>query len=257
MADLKIASYNVNGIRAATKKGLLTWISETAPDLICFQEMRSSEKDMPKELAELNYIQYHQIAQKKGYSGVSIFSTSPANTIHYGIGVDWIDEEGRVLTAEYDEFRLVSSYFPSGTTGDVRQDMKMEFLSHFMDFAMALKEDGKPTIITGDFNICHLDIDIHNPDKQHNTSGFLPEERSWVTQLLSKGYADAFRELHPTLRDTYSWWSYRAGAKARNKGWRIDYHMVSETMIQRILEAEIESKWDMSDHAPVTVTYRF
>ena len=177
MADLKIASYNVNGIRAATKKGLLTWISETAPDLICFQEMRSSEKDMPKELAELNYIQYHQIAQKKGYSGVSIFSTSPANTIHYGIGVDWIDEEGRVLTAEYDEFRLVSSYFPSGTTGDVRQDMKMEFLSHFMDFAMALKEDGKPTIITGDFNICHLDIDIHNPDKQHNMSGFLPEER--------------------------------------------------------------------------------
>jgi exodeoxyribonuclease III len=135
--------------------------------------------------------------------------------------------------------------------------MKMEFLSHFMDFAMALKEDGKPTIITGDFNICHLDIDIHNPDKQHNTSGFLPEERSWVTQLLSNGYADAFREIHPSLRDTYSWWSYRAGSKARNKGWRIDYHMVSETMIQRIIEAEIESKWDMSDHAPVTITYRF
>lgn len=209
MSDLKIASYNVNGIRAATRKGLVSWIKESAPDLICFQEMRSTQEDMPKELAELDYHQYHEIAQKKGYSGVSIFSTTPANAIHYGIGVDWIDNEGRVLTAEYDEFRLVSAYFPSGTTGDVRQDMKMEFLDHFMDFATDLKRDEKPTIITGDFNICHLEIDIHNPEKQHKTSGFLPEERAWVSNLLSSGYSDAFREIHPTLEEVYSWWSYR------------------------------------------------
>ena len=257
MSDVKIASYNVNGIRAATRKGLYSWIEESSPDLICFQEMRSTEQDMPKLLAELNYNKYHEIAQKKGYSGVSIFSTNPANAILNGIGVNWIDDEGRVLTAEYDDFRLVSAYFPSGTAGDLRQDMKMEFLNHFLRFAIDLKRDGKPTIIAGDFNICHLDIDIHNPDKQHKTSGFLPEERAWVTQLLSIGYADAFRKIHPTLKNAYSWWSYRAGSKARNKGWRIDYHMVSDTMIERILEAKIESKWNMSDHAPVTITYRF
>ena len=257
MSHLKIASYNVNGIRAATKKGLVSWIKECSPDLICFQEMRSTQEDMPKDVAELDYYQYHEIAQKKGYSGVSIFSTTPANAIQNGIGVDWIDNEGRVLTAEYDEFRLVSAYFPSGTTGDVRQDMKMEFLDYFMDFATNLKQDGKPTIITGDFNICHLEVDIHNPEKQHKTSGFLPEERAWVSNLLSIGYSDAFRKIHPTLEGVYSWWSYRAGSKARNKGWRIDYQMVSDSIAERILEANIETKWNLSDHAPVTITYRF
>jgi len=132
MSDVKIASYNVNGIRAAMRKGLYSWIEESSPDFICFQEMRSTEQDMSKLLAELNYNKYHEIAHKKGYSGVSIFSRTPANAILNGLGVNWIDDEGRVLTAEYDDFRLVSAYFPSGTMGDLRQDMKMEFLDHFL-----------------------------------------------------------------------------------------------------------------------------
>ena len=134
MSDVKIASYNVNGIRAATRKGLYSLDRRILSDFICFQEMRSTEQDMPTILAELNYNKYHEIAQKKGYSGVSIFSTTPANAILNGIGVNWIDDEGRVLTAEYDDFRLVSAYFPSGTTGDLRQDMKMKFLDHFLRF---------------------------------------------------------------------------------------------------------------------------
>ena len=252
---LKISSYNINGVRAAHRKGFIEWVNQSNPDIICIQELRADETQLPDEIKELDYQQYIVSAEKKGYSGVAIFSKNEASDIKIGIGVDWIDSEGRVITAEYDNFRLVSAYFPSGTTGDVRQEMKMKFLSDFIKWGKQFVGDSKPTIICGDFNICHLEIDIHNPDKQHKTSGFLPEERKWVTDFLATGYEDVFRKIHPTKTDVYSWWSYRAGSKGKNKGWRIDYQMGTPEIAGKAKEAFIEKEWDISDHAPVSVIY--
>lgn len=252
---LKISSYNINGIRAAHRKGFADWVSQSNPDIICIQELRADETQLPDEIKELNYHQYMVSAEKKGYSGVAVFSKHEAANIIHGMGVDWIDSEGRVITAEFDAFRIISAYFPSGTTGDIRQDMKMKFLGDFIEWSKQFVGDSKPTIICGDFNICHLDIDIHNPEKQHKTSGFLPEERQWVTDFLATGYEDVFRKIHPDKTDVYSWWSYRAGSKGKNKGWRIDYQMGTPEIAQKATEAIIEKECDISDHAPVTITY--
>ena len=255
MSVKTISSYNVNGIRAAVKKGLLSWLDQTSPDIICFQEIRASEVEVEASLPETVYHAYHAVAEKKGYSGVSIFSKEPAIKVERGLGVDWIDAEGRVILAEFETIIVVSAYFPSGTTGDVRQDMKMEFLEHMTRYATQLLKRNKPLLICGDFNICHKEIDIHNPSKQHKTSGFLPEERAWVDEFLNTGYYDAYRVRYPEKKDTYSWWSYRAGSKSRNKGWRIDYHMISSDLVSRVQDANMEKEWDMSDHVPVTITY--
>jgi len=252
---VKISSYNINGVRAAHRKGFIDWVQQSKPDIICIQELRADESQIPDEIKELDYHQYIVSAEKKGYSGVAIFSRQEVPEIKVGIGVDWIDGEGRVITAEYEKFRLVSAYFPSGTTGDVRQEMKMKFLGDFIEWGKQFVDDEKPTIICGDFNICHTEIDIHNPDKQHKTSGFLPEERAWVTEFLSTGYEDVFRKLHPGVQHLYSWWSYRAGSKGRNKGWRIDYQMGTPEIAGKAVEAVIEKEWDISDHAPVSITY--
>ncbi len=252
---LKISSYNINGVRAAHRKGLMTWIEKTSPDIICFQEFRADIDQVPDELKELEYHQAYYVAEKKGYSGVAIYSKKEPISVQEGIGVDWIDSEGRVLTYEFKDFRLVSVYIPSGSSGNQRQDLKMSFLKDFTAFGRKLSEDGKPTLICGDFNICHEEIDIHNPSKQHNNSGFLPEERKWVTDFLKLGYEDVFRNLHPGEGDIYSWWSYRAASKERNKGWRIDYHMATPELAKKAIEAYIEKDWDMSDHAPVTIIY--
>jgi exodeoxyribonuclease-3 len=251
----KISSYNVNGIRAAHRKGFIDWVGESRPDIICIQELRATEKQIPNDIKELEYQEYYHVAEKKGYSGVAIYSKEEPIRIETGIGVNWIDSEGRIIMAEYDKFRVFSVYAPSGTTGDVRQDMKMDFLDKFIQFGEQFTNDDKPSVFCGDFNICHTEIDIHNPDKQHKTSGFLPEERQWVSDFLDKGYEDVFRRLHPNKKDLYSWWSYRAASKDRNKGWRIDYHLATPNMAEVAIEAEIEKKWDLSDHAPVSISY--
>lgn len=251
----KISSYNVNGIRAAHRKGFVDWVEESNPDIICIQELRATEKQIPKDIRELNYHEHYHVAEKKGYSGVAIYSKAEPIRVETGIGVDWIDSEGRIIMAEYDKLRVFSVYAPSGTTGDVRQDMKMDFLEKFIQFGEQYTNNDKPSVFCGDFNICHTEIDIHNPDKQHKTSGFLPEERQWVSDFLEKGYEDVFRKLHPDKKDLYSWWSYRAASKERNKGWRIDYHLATPTLTEAAVEAEIEKKWDLSDHAPVSIRY--
>ena len=252
---LRISSYNINGVRAAHRKGILDWIGKSNPDIICFQELRASEDQIPGELKELGYFEAYHLAEKKGYSGVGIFSKQEPKAIQAGIGVEWIDAEGRVLMAEFENFRISSVYVPSGTTGDIRQDMKMSFLDDFISFGKKFTDDAKPTLFCGDFNICHEEIDIHNPDQQHNTSGFLPEERAWVSSFLETGYEDVFRNLHPGEKDLYSWWSYRAASKERNKGWRIDYHLATPGLAGKATEAFIERDWDISDHAPVTILY--
>ncbi|MEX0723089.1 MAG: exodeoxyribonuclease III [Gracilimonas sp.] len=252
---VKISSYNVNGIRAAHRKGFNDWVEESDPDIICIQELRALPGQIPDEIKTLDYYEAYHIAEKKGYSGVAIYSKSKPLNVVEGIGKDWIDAEGRVIMAEFESFRVFSVYAPSGTTGDVRQDMKMDFLDKFIRFGQQFVKDGKPAVFCGDFNICHTEIDIHNPSRQHKTSGFLPEERQWVTDFLKTGYEDVFRKLHPGKEDLYSWWSYRAASKERNKGWRIDYHLATPELAKKAVNAEIEMKWDLSDHAPVSIEY--
>lgn len=252
---IKISSYNVNGIRAAHRKGFVDWVEESNPDIICIQELRADEHQIPEEIKSLSYHQYIHVAEKKGYSGVAIYSKKEPLNIFEGIGTDWIDKEGRVLILEFDSFYVCSVYAPSGTTGDIRQDMKYKFLEDFHAFGEKYLNKEKDIVFCGDFNICHEAIDIHNPEKQHNASGFLPEERKWVTTFLKMGYQDVFRNLHENETDLYSWWSYRAASKERNKGWRIDYHLATEKLARKAIAAEIEMKWDISDHAPVSVVY--
>ncbi|MCH8567209.1 MAG: exodeoxyribonuclease III [Balneolales bacterium] len=257
MPDIKISTYNVNGIRAAERKGFSDWVKTSQPDIICLQETKAQEDQVPPEIMSLGYqhVNWHS-AVKKGYSGVAILSKPEPVRVESGIGIDWIDEEGRVLMHEYPDFILFSIYFPSGTTGDARQSLKMKFLDIFNGVADRLLSANKPFILCGDYNIAHTEIDIHDPVRNKNTSGFLPEEREWFSKFLEKGMVDVFREKNPDAREVYSWWSYRAASKSRNKGWRLDYHLASASLGEKAIEAEIERDWDMSDHAPVSVVYR-
>lgn len=252
---VKISSFNVNGIRAAHRKGFTDWVEEADPDIICIQELRAEKEQVPAKIRKLNYHETYHTADKKGYSGVAILSKEEPLRVQAGIGVDWIDSEGRILMAEFTELIVYSIYAPSGSSDDERQELKMEFLDHFLPFAQKHLSHDKPVVFCGDFNICHTEIDIHNPKRNANTSGFLPEEREWVTRLLQTGFEDVYRRLHEGETDLYSWWSYRAASKERNKGWRIDYHMSSPSLLEAAKEAVIEMEWDLSDHAPVTVTY--
>lgn len=252
-----ISSYNVNGIRAATKKGLAKWIRDTQPDIICLQELKADADQIPDEIRVLGYFEYYHSAEKKGYSGVGILSKIEPEQVEVGMGSDWIDSEARVLRVRVQGVDIYSIYAPSGTTGDIRQQMKYKFLDEFRDFAVQRLKLETPVVFCGDFNIAHKEIDIHNPVSNKNSSGFLPEERAWFSDFLELGYKDIFRELHPNAADLYSWWTYRAGAKGNNKGWRIDYHLGSAAMLNRAQSAKIERELDLSDHVPVTVEYAF
>lgn len=233
----------------------MDWANESNPDIICLQEVRCVENQIPSEIKKLGYHEFYHEAEKKGYSGVAIYTKKQPEKLQAGIDVEWIDNEGRVLTLEFEHFKICSVYAPSGTTGDIRQQFKMQFLDDFMRFSKKLIMNGKPTLFCGDFNICHKSIDIHNPEQNKNTSGFLPEEREWVSAYLDTGLIDVYRSRHEDIPHLYSWWSYRAASKLRNKGWRIDYHMATPEMARRAQEAVIEKDWDISDHAPVTITY--
>lgn len=252
---LVISSLNVNGIRAAQRRGFTDWVAERSPDVICLQELRALPAQVPDPVRKLDYHACLHPAEKKGYAGVGILSRRKPLRVERGMGLEWADREGRLMMAEFDELCVFSLYAPSGTTGDERQTLKMEFLDHFLPLARRQLEQQKPVVFCGDFNICHTAIDIHNPKQNRNTSGFLPEERAWVSRLLEEGYEDIYRNLHPGKADRYSWWSYRAACKERNKGWRIDYHMGSPSLAEAASEAVIEREWDLSDHAPVTVAY--
>lgn len=250
-----IATYNVNGIRAAVKKGLISWIKSSKPDVLCLQEMKAEASQIPEELQELGYHLECHSAQKKGYSGVAIMSRQKPLSITAGIGIEWIDCEGRVLSFEFPKLKVYSIYVPSGTSGEPRQELKMRFLEALSSYTASLKELDKPILLCGDFNIAHQEIDIHDPIRNKNSSGFLPEERKWFSDFLSSGFSDLYRDTHPNQKDTYSWWTYRAGAKSKNKGWRIDYQLGSPELASKVSSAIIERELDCSDHVPVTITY--
>jgi exodeoxyribonuclease III len=248
---MRIISYNVNGIRAAISKGLPGWLQAANPDVVCLQEIKAYPDQVPLlDFESLGYRHYWCPAIKKGYSGVAILSKTKPDNVATGIGIKEYDEEGRVIRADFGDFSVISVYHPSGTMGDSRQAFKMKWLDDFLNFTLELKKHRPNLIISGDFNICHQPIDIHDPVRNAGSSGFLPEERHWMTQFLNSGFIDSFRYFVKEPHH-YTWWSYRLNARQRNLGWRIDYHMVSDPMEQRMKRVAILPQAFHSDHCPV------
>ncbi len=250
---MKIVSFNVNGFRSATKKGLQDWVFENDPDILCLQEIKA-------ELNQVNlerFAGYHVVwnpAQKKGYSGVATFSKQKPSFVSVKLGSDFFDNEGRFILTEFKDFAILNVYIPSGTSGDVRQNAKFDFLDFFYPKLQELSSSYPKFIICGDFNICHKEIDIHNPVANKKSSGFLPEERDWMTKLFDSGFFDVFRMLDSSP-NKYTWFSQRSSARAQNKGWRIDYFVSNFT--DAIKSCKIELEANFSDHLPVVLETEF
>ena len=250
---MKIITYNVNGLRAAVSKGLPEWLAQENPDILCLQETKLQPDQYPGEVFEaLGYKSYLYSAQKKGYSGVAILTKQEPDHVEYGMGMEAYDNEGRFIRADFGDLSVVSVYHPSGTSGDERQAFKMVWLEDFQKYVMELQKSRPNLILCGDYNICHEPIDIHDPVRNATNSGFLPEEREWMTRFLSAGYVDSFRTLCPEKQE-YTWWSYRFNSRAKNKGWRIDYCMVSEPVRPLLKRAYILNEAVHSAHCPMAL----
>ena len=258
---MKIISWNVNGIRAAQKKGLFDFIAKEKPDIFCLQETKIDSEAISKlDFLPEDYTSFFSPAEKKGYSGVSTFISNKIINQHknnvFGLGEKKFDSEGRYLISEFEDFTLYNTYFPSGTTGEERQKFKYKFLDHFIDHTNNLPNSKRNKIVVcGDFNICHQDIDIHHPETatKNELSGFLPDERAWFSKFLDSGFNDVFRDIHGNRKDCYTWWSYRAGSRGKNLGWRIDYFIVASKFADRIKKAKIYPEIEGSDHCPISI----
>ncbi len=250
---MRIISYNVNGIRAAINKGFTDWLATNPADIVCLQETKAQKDNVDYQKIEaLGYETYWFSAQKKGYSGVAIFTKIKPTQVFYGNQIDHSDFEGRVIRADFGTITLINAYFPSGTSGEERQNYKYKWLKEFFDFVQELRNTRPNIIILGDFNIAHQAIDIHDPKGNKNNSGFLPDERAWMDQFLLNGWVDSFRKMNPTTLGAYSWWSQRfPTVRLQNKGWRIDYICVTETLSNKIITAEIFPTIKHSDHCPI------
>ena len=250
---MKIISYNVNGIRAAMKKGFIDWLILEQPDVVCVQEIKALQDQIDiVALEKIGYkYNYWFSAEKKGYSGVGIISRQEPNNVIYGTGISEMDFEGRNLRVDFDQLSIMSLYLPSGTNLD-RLEFKLSYMDKFYDYVSNLKKTNPNLVIAGDFNICHKAIDIHDPIRNKNVSGFLPVERNWLSKFIESGFIDSFR-FYDDKPNKYSWWTYRANARANNKGWRIDYIMVSKSLENKIKNASILSEVVHSDHCPILV----
>lgn len=250
---MKIISYNVNGIRAAMKKDFIEWLTAANPDVLCLQEIKAMVDQVDTQAfkdAGYHY-QYYYSAQKKGYSGTAIISKIEPHHVEYGTGIETMDFEGRNIRADFDTLSVMSMYLPSGTN-DARLNFKFQYMDEFLEYVTDLRKQIPNLIVCGDYNICHKAIDIHDPVRLKNTSGFLPEERAWMDRFVESGFVDSFRMFNDEP-DQYSWWSYRGGARERNKGWRLDYHMVAPPLIDRVKRSVILSSAVHSDHCPVMI----
>lgn len=249
---MKIASYNVNGIRAALKKGFIDWLKQANPDVICIQETKAHKEQLDTSEFERAGYPYHYwfSAQKKGYSSVAIFCKEEPNHVAYGTGIESMDFEGRNLRVDFDNVSIMSMYLPSGTN-DERLGFKFQYMDEILEYLTELRKTIPNLVVCGDYNICHEEIDIHNP-KMKGVSGFLPEERAWLGTFIDSGFIDSFRYLNQD-RQEFSWWSYRANARANNKGWRLDYAMVAEPLKDAISRAYILPEAKHSDHCPIVV----
>jgi len=250
---MKIVSYNVNGIRAAMRKGLIQWILSAQPDVVGFQEIKALENQIDtEELKKAGFkYQYWFSAQKKGYSGTGIISKIKPLHVEYGTGIDYMDMEGRNIRIDFKDFSYMSMYMPSGTN-NTRLQFKFRYMHDFLNYAEQLKEKIPHLLISGDYNICHQPIDIHDPVRLQHVSGFLPEERAWLSEFMNLGFVDTFR-LFDSRPHQYTWWSYRAGSRDRNKGWRIDYHLATPSLQNRIKRSVILPEAKHSDHCPILI----
>ena len=248
---MKIVSYNVNGIRSSIRKGLLDWIEEHDFDVVCLQETKSQPDSTPTLfLKNLGYQQYWHPAKQKGYSGVATFCKQDPDKIFNGIGIKKYDDEGRVQRLDFGDITIINSYFPNGGRGAERQRFKMQFLGDFQNWVELLLEERNNVIALGDFNIAHQNIDINSPQRNRSKSGFLPDEREWFSGWLDSGFVDAFRYLHPNSI-SYTWWRVTQFARQSNKGWRLDYQCVSDSLINRVRAVTHLHDAHHSDHCPV------
>lgn len=249
---MRIISYNLNGIRAAMKKGFIDWMKTDPADVICIQETKATKDNVDhKQITDLGYHDYWFSAQKKGYSGVAVFTKTKPDNVQYGTGHQVSDDEGRVIQLDFKDIRVINAYFPSGTSGDLRQTFKYEWLDEFMKYLEGLKVKYPKLVLCGDYNIAHKEIDIHDPKGNKNSSGFLPEERQWMDKFFEHGWIDSFRQFHNEPH-RYSWWSQRfPSVRLQNKGWRIDYINVTEPLRKKLKDAEIYPDVKHSDHCPV------
>lgn len=250
---MKLISYNVNGIRAAINKGFIPWLETVNTDVIALQETKALQEQVDvSQLHALGYKDYWFSAQKKGYSGVAVFTKVEPKHVQYGLDIEKYDAEGRAIRLDFENFSLLNTYMPSGTSGEERQNFKYDWLDDFFSYIQELRKEIPNLIICGDYNICHKEIDIHNPVSNKNSSGFLPEERAWMSKFFESGFIDTFRFFNPDPHH-YTWWSYRAGARAKNLGWRIDYFAATENLKMHLKTASILPDAMHSDHCPIVL----
>jgi exodeoxyribonuclease-3 len=250
---MRLISWNVNGIRAVSKKGFSEWFAAESPDILCLQETKAHPEQLDETLLHpAGYHSYWSSAEKKGYSGVVTYTKQEPLSVQYGFGIPRFDSEGRIVITEFKEFTLLNIYFPNGKKDDIRLQYKMDFYAATLDHCTKLRKAGKKVIICGDVNTAHKEIDLARPKENSDTSGFLPIERAWIDEFLAAGYIDTLRQItdQPEL---YSWWDYKTGARERNTGWRIDYFYISEDLKQKLKDAFILTKVYGSDHCPVGI----
>jgi len=257
MAEKTLYSWNVNGIRAAQKKGFREWLLAVEPDVLALQETKASPEQLDAELLEVpGYHVSWSSADRKGYSGVALYSKEEPRSIQTGLGIERFDTEGRTIIADYGDFVLLNAYFPNGSRDHSRVPYKLEYYDAFLEYCEELRAQGRSVIFCGDVNTAHREIDLARPRENEKTTGFLPEERAWLDAVVEAGYLDIYRELYPHATDMYSWWAYWGNARDRNVGWRIDYFFISPDLRERVVDAHVHMEIQGSDHCPVSLTIR-
>jgi exodeoxyribonuclease-3 len=255
---ITLLSWNVNGIRAVHKKGFLDWLSEAAPDVLGLQETRAEEGQLPAKLAQPEGYRgiWNPSRRKKGYSGTGLLTQLEPLEVQFGLGVEEFDQEGRTVIARYPTFTLLNCYFPNGGRDHSRVPFKMAFYDAFLSKCEELRAQGQAVVFCGDVNTAHKEIDLARPRSNQKTTGFLPEERAWIDQVVEAGYVDTFRHFYPDLGEQYTWWSMPTGARARNVGWRLDYFFIVAEALERVVDAFILPDVMGSDHCPVGLQLR-